>query len=109
MDGGAISSLRTRLAIDEHPALVGAISRICWRSAFTAAGAGQHRSHVELALEFEVFRATAVLPPRSSHNQRAIQRERLFQKVVRASLVAFTAVSMVRADDHHLRRISTAT
>src|SRR5208337_2181272 len=68
--------------------------------------AGKHRAYAELALELDILRAQ---PPRLhrvlDHNERAVQREWLLQKVVSAQLGGLHRGldGAVAADDHYLR------
>jgi len=98
---------RARLAVDEHPAVGGSHQpNLLPQRLHRNACAGEHRAHAELTLEFEVFRPQ---PPCLhcvlEHDQRAIQRKRLLQKVVRTELGGLHRGlnGAVAADDHHLR------
>ena len=98
---------RSRFAVDEHAA-VGRRHQpdLLPQRLHRHALAGQHRADAELALELQVLRAQ---PPRLHgvlhHDQRAVQRERLLQKVVSAQLGGLHRGfnGAVAADDHHFR------
>jgi hypothetical protein len=96
-----------RFAVDEHPAVGGRHeTNLLAQSLDRNALAGQGRADVELALELQVFRSHAPrLDGIFEHDQRAVERERLFQKVIGAQFGGFDGGfnSAVAADDDHLR------
>ncbi len=86
--------------------MVGAIRRICWRSAFTGTLSPVNTEpDAELPLEFQVLRAQPARFDRVlEHDQGAIERERLFKKIIGAEFGGFHRRfdRAMAADDDHL-------